>query len=219
MTNHTFLGGMGLGILAGAAMGMAVTAKGMQNPKMRRMAKKATQKMEQMKDDLADTRASRIQAEKKPPDGLLFCCNCSVELPDQLHAAVDAQGTAVEGEIIVLSVAPLHVGIEPVVGRPAFVLLFQPLLRGGLPLAVHLHDPLGTEVHIGVDKHPQAVGLAPEDIVGTPAHNDAGLLLRQFGDDPALDLPEIVLVGGTCGTVGKGGGQYPAGAYSPASLI
>ena len=46
---------MGLGILAGAAMGMAVTAKGMQNPKMRRMAKKATQKMEQMKDDLADT--------------------------------------------------------------------------------------------------------------------------------------------------------------------
>ena len=55
MPNHTFLGGMGLGILAGAAMGMAVTAKGMQNPKMRRMAKKATQKMEQMKDDLADT--------------------------------------------------------------------------------------------------------------------------------------------------------------------
>ena len=55
MTNHTVLGGMGLGILAGAAMGMAVTAKGMQNPKMRRMAKKATQKMEQMKDDLADT--------------------------------------------------------------------------------------------------------------------------------------------------------------------
>ena len=31
MTNHTFLAGMSLGILAGAAMGMAVTAKGMQN--------------------------------------------------------------------------------------------------------------------------------------------------------------------------------------------
>lgn len=55
LTNHTFLGGMGLGILAGAAMGMAVAAKGMQNPKMRRMAKKATRKMDQMKDDLADT--------------------------------------------------------------------------------------------------------------------------------------------------------------------
>ena len=55
MTNHTFLGGMGLGILAGAAIGMAGAAKGMQNPKMRRMAKKATRKMDQMKDDLADT--------------------------------------------------------------------------------------------------------------------------------------------------------------------
>ena len=55
MTNHTFLGGMGLGILAGAAMGMAVTAKGMQNPNRRRMARKATRKMEHMKADLADT--------------------------------------------------------------------------------------------------------------------------------------------------------------------
>ena len=56
MTNHTFLGGMGLGILAGAAMGMAVTAKGMQNPKMRRMPKRPTKKKEQKKNDLPDTR-------------------------------------------------------------------------------------------------------------------------------------------------------------------
>ena len=55
MTNHTFLGGMGLGILAGPARGMAVPAKRMQNPKMRRRAKKATRKMDQMKDDLPDT--------------------------------------------------------------------------------------------------------------------------------------------------------------------
>nr|WP_317324168.1 hypothetical protein [uncultured Flavonifractor sp.] len=55
MTNHTFLGGMGLGILAGAAVGMAVAAKGMQDPKVRRMARKATRTMDRMKDDLADT--------------------------------------------------------------------------------------------------------------------------------------------------------------------
>ena len=55
MTNHTFLGGMGLGLMARAAMGMAMAAKGMQNPQMRRMAKKAVRKMDQMKDDLADT--------------------------------------------------------------------------------------------------------------------------------------------------------------------
>ena len=32
MTNHTFLGGMGLGLMAGAAMGMAVAAKGKRPP-------------------------------------------------------------------------------------------------------------------------------------------------------------------------------------------
>lgn len=55
MTKHAFLEGMGLGVLAGAAVGMAVTAKGMQDPNMRRMAKKATRTMTRMKDDLADT--------------------------------------------------------------------------------------------------------------------------------------------------------------------
>ncbi len=54
MTKHGFLGGMGLGILAGAAMGMAVTAMGMQDPQMRRMARKAARKMEHMKCNLAD---------------------------------------------------------------------------------------------------------------------------------------------------------------------
>ena len=38
-----------------AAIGMAVAAKGMQSPDMRRMAKKAARRMDHMKDDLADT--------------------------------------------------------------------------------------------------------------------------------------------------------------------
>ena len=41
MTKHAFLEGMGMGIIAGAAIGMAVATKGMQGPDMRRMAKKA----------------------------------------------------------------------------------------------------------------------------------------------------------------------------------
>ena len=55
MTKHAFLEGMGMGIIAGAAIGMAVAAKGMQNPDMRRMDKKAARRMDHMKDDLADT--------------------------------------------------------------------------------------------------------------------------------------------------------------------
>ena len=41
MTKHAFLEGMGLGVLAGAAIGMAVAARGMQNPDVRRAARKA----------------------------------------------------------------------------------------------------------------------------------------------------------------------------------
>ena len=55
MTKHAFLEGMGMGIIAGAAIAMAVAAKGMQSPDMRRMAKKAARRMDHMKDDLADT--------------------------------------------------------------------------------------------------------------------------------------------------------------------
>ena len=55
MTKHAFLEGMGLGVLAGAAIGMAVAAKSMQSPDVRRMARRSVRKMDHMKDDLADT--------------------------------------------------------------------------------------------------------------------------------------------------------------------
>ena len=55
MTKHAFLEGMGLGVLAGAAIGMAVAAKGMQSPDMRRMARRAGRTMNHMRADLADT--------------------------------------------------------------------------------------------------------------------------------------------------------------------
>ena len=55
MTKHAFLEGMGLGVLAGAVVGVAVAAKGMQNPDMRRMARKAMRSMEHMKDEFTDT--------------------------------------------------------------------------------------------------------------------------------------------------------------------
>ena len=55
MTKHAFLEGLGLGVLAGAAIGMAVAAKGMQNPDVRRAARRAGRKMNHMRADLADT--------------------------------------------------------------------------------------------------------------------------------------------------------------------
>ena len=55
MTKRAFLEGMGLGVLAGAAIGMAVAARGMRSPARRRMARRAGRKMNHMRADLADT--------------------------------------------------------------------------------------------------------------------------------------------------------------------
>ena len=55
LTKHAFLEGMGLGVLAGAAVGMAVAAKGMQDPNVRRMVRQTGLKVCQTRHDMADT--------------------------------------------------------------------------------------------------------------------------------------------------------------------
>lgn len=56
MTRHTFIEGMGLGILAGAAIGLCVAAKQPDAMRsMRRAAHRATRKLEHLKDDLASS--------------------------------------------------------------------------------------------------------------------------------------------------------------------
>lgn len=48
--------------------------------------------------------------------------------------------------------SPFHIGIEPVIGRPALVLVLQALLRGLRPLTILLYDALRPELQIRVDK-------------------------------------------------------------------
>ena len=73
-----------------------------------------------------------------------------------------------------MSVTPLHVGVEAVASGAALVLIPQTLLRGLLPLAVDLHDALGTECHICMDKDLQAVRCVLQNVIRAAAHNDAG---------------------------------------------
>ena len=89
----------------------------------------------------------------------------SIQLRDDFHALVDAQDAAVQRQVVVLGMTPLHVGVEAVIRRTALVLATQALLRGLLPLAVDLHDALGTERHVRMDTvkslvAPKAVTLA-----------------------------------------------------------
>ena len=76
----------------------------------------------------------------------------SIQLRDGFHALVDAQDAAVERQVVVLGVAPFHIGVEAVIRRPPLVLIPQTFLRGLLPLTVDLHDAVGAERQIRMDK-------------------------------------------------------------------
>ena len=113
--------------------------------------------------------------------------------------------------MIVGGIAPFHIGIEAVVGGTALILLLQPGFGRFLPLAVDPHDAVSPEFHVRVDEHFQAVGAVLQDKIGAASHNDAGLFFCQFPDDPVLQLPEQVLVGGAEAAVGKGRSEEAAG--------
>ena len=117
-------------------------------------------------------------------------------MANDLRTLVDPQRAAVQRQVIIPRVAPLHVGVEAVIGGAALVLIPQALLRRLLPFAVDLDNALGPERHIRMNENLQAVGLVPQDVVGTAADNDAGAFLRKLRNDLILMIPEDILVGG-----------------------
>ena len=112
-----------------------------------------------------------------------------VEVSDDIGALVDAELAAVERDVVILRVAPLHVRVEAVIGRAALVLVAQALLGRLLALAVDLDDALGAERHIRVDKDLEALGLVLQNVVRTAADDDAGPLFGKLADDAALNFP------------------------------
>ncbi len=54
MTKHGFFQGIGVGVLAGAAIGMAVASAPSCGAEVRRMTRKAARTMDHMKNDLSD---------------------------------------------------------------------------------------------------------------------------------------------------------------------
>ena len=62
-----------------------------------------------------------------------------------------------------------------------------------------------------VNKDLQAIGAFLQDKIGAASHDDAGLFFRKLPDDPVLQLPEQILVGGAEAAVGEGRGEEAAG--------
>lgn len=94
-----------------------------------------------------------------------------------MGAAFQAQRAGIQGDVVILGLPPLHVGIESVIGGPAFVLVLQPLFRGKLPFPIDLNNSLCPEIHVRMEKDLQAISGIPQDVVRTAADNNAGFLL------------------------------------------
>ena len=142
----------------------------------------------------------------------------SIQLRDDVHALVDADNAAVQRQVVVLGMTPLHVGVEAVIRRPPLVLIPQTFLRGLLPLAVDLHDALGAERQIRMDKDLQAVRRALQNVVRATAHDDAGSFCGKVCDDLVLPLPQDILVGGAEHPVRESVREETAGSVLPRFL-
>ena len=130
---------------------------------------------------------------------------------NDLRTLFNTDDPAIQRNMIVGGIAPFHIGVEAVVGSAALVLLLQTGLGRFLPLPVDPHDAVSPELHVRVDKDPQAVGAVLQDKIGAASYDDAGLFFRKLPDDPVLQLPEQVLIGEAEAAVGKGRSKETAG--------
>ena len=131
---------------------------------------------------------------------------------DDFGTFFNADDSAIQRNMVVGGIAPFHIGVEAVIGGTALIFFLQSGFGRFLPLPIDLHDAVSTELHVCVDIDLQAVGAVLQNKIGAASHDDAGLFFRQLPDDPVLQLPEQVLVGGAKAAVGEGRGEEAAGS-------
>ena len=112
-----------------------------------------------------------------------------------------------------------HVCIEAMIGGPPLILVFQALLRRLLGLAVNFGDSLRTKIHVCMDEYPQTVRLVPQNIIGTPSHNDTRAFFCQLCYNSELNVPQVIGIVWLRGMMRKRRRQKASGAYSPASWM
>ena len=80
-------------------------------------------------------------------------------------AAFQAQRTAIQSDVVILGLSPLHIGVEPMISRPAFILILDSLFWGVFPFPIYFHNPFRTEIHVRMDKDLQTVCRVPENVI------------------------------------------------------
>ena len=110
-----------------------------------------------------------------------------------IHTAVNAAGAGVEGDIIVLRLAPLSIRVIAVVVCPRLILLAEALLHTFTVEAVIVHRTIHLVLQGSVDKYMEGIVPILQDVVGAAADDDALLLLRDILNDIALYHIQLIL--------------------------
>lgn len=112
----------------------------------------------------------------------------------------DSQSAAVQAEVIILCLPHDLVRVIFQIGGPDFVGVPQYLFRLPRGYAVLTDDPIQTGLSVGVDVNMQGILPVRQEPVGSPAHQDAGPLLRQFPDGDSQSQERLILQGLEKGT-------------------
>ena len=121
----------------------------------------------------------------------VFYWNLLIQRTNDFGAAFQTQRTAIQGDVVILRLPPLPIGIEPMISRPAFILILDSLFRGVFPFPIHFYNPFRTEIHVRMDKDLQAICCVPENVIRAAPYDDTGILLGKLRDEIVLDIPQI----------------------------
>ena len=122
---------------------------------------------------------------------------------DDVSTLVNAQNTGIQGNVIVLRLAPGTAGIVLVIDAAALILFVKTLLRRLVRLTVTANNALCTVGFVGKYVDMQGILTILQDVVGIPADNNTGPLLCQLQDDAALNVPQEIGSGQTVHNAGN----------------
>ena len=101
---------------------------------------------------------------------------------EDVYALVNAQNAGIQGDVIVLRLAPGTAGVVLIVDTAALILFMQTLLRALVGLTVTADDALGTIGDIRKDVNMERILTVLQNIVRVTADDDTGAFLGQLQD-------------------------------------
>ena len=111
---------------------------------------------------------------------------------DNVSAAFDTDGAAVQADIIILGHTPCSAGVMLVINAASLILFLQPSQGALFGITVKADDTLLAKFHIRIDKGMEAIRAVFENIIRVSANDNAGAFFGKLQNHAALNIPEEI---------------------------